>query len=54
MRDKVNPEVLAAISAALASFNNNGTRLVVKSFRRIPQMSPIWNLTGRIENLKQN
>jgi hypothetical protein len=28
-------------------------RLVVKSFRRIPQTSPVWNMTGRIERIRK-
>jgi hypothetical protein len=49
----LNEEVMAAISAAVASMNTRtGYKLVVKSFRRIPQISPIWNSTGRIERIQ--
>jgi len=45
-----NGEVIAAIAAAIAYMSRKtGTKIVVRSFRRIPQSSPIWNVTGRIE-----
>ena len=49
---ELNNEILAVISAAIASMNTRpGYNLVAKSFRRIPQTSPVWNTTGRIERL---
>lgn len=53
--NKINDEILAAISAAVASLNvKPGYKLVVRSFRRIPQSSSLWNITGRIERLRTN
>jgi hypothetical protein len=48
----VNNEILAVIAAAIASVNTRpGYRLVVRSMRHVPQSSPVWNITGRIERL---
>lgn len=42
--------LMAVIAAAVASMNRSAdVKLVVKSFRRIPQTSPVWNTNGRIE-----
>lgn len=52
---KSDDEVMAVISAVVASLNTRpGHKLVVKSFRRIPQVSPIWNTTGRVERIRRN
>ena len=54
-RHIVNDEVLAVISAAIASMNTRpGYKLVVRSMRRIPQTSPVWNTVGRVERLGRN
>lgn len=50
---KNDNEVIAVISAALNSINTKpGRKLVVKSFRRIPQTSPVWSSAGRVERLR--
>lgn len=52
MQNKIDSEILAAISAALASYSQDkGIKLVVKSIRRTPQASPVWNTVGRYERL---
>lgn len=49
---KNDNDVIAVISAAVNSFNTKpGCKLVVKSYRRIPQTSPAWSSTGRVERL---
>lgn len=51
----INDEVLAAISAAIASMGARpGHKLVVRSMRRVGQTSPVWNTTGRVERLRRN
>lgn len=48
----INEEIIAAISAAIAAMETRpGYRLVVRSMRQVPQSSPVWNTTGRIERL---
>jgi len=59
MKELVNTEldfdIIAAISAALAFEKTKpGHKLIVKSFRRIPRTSPVWNFTGRIETIRNN
>lgn len=50
---KSDDEVIAVISAAVNSLNTApGCKLVVKSFRRIPQTSPIWSTSGRVERFQ--
>jgi len=50
----IDCEILAALTAAIASADSKtGCRLVVKSFRRIGQSSPVWNTTGRVERLRR-
>lgn len=47
-----NTEIMAAIAAAIASIETqSGIKLVVRSMRRVPQSSPIWSATGRLESL---
>lgn len=51
----VNDEVLAAISAAVASFDaRSGYKLVVRSFRRTAQSESVWAAAGRIENVNNS
>lgn len=53
--EKINEEILTAISAAIASLEvRAGYKLVVRSFRRIPQASSVWATTGKIERLNSN
>lgn len=50
---KNDDEVIAVISAAVNEMNTTpGYKLVVKSFRRIPQTSPVWSTAGRVERLQ--
>lgn len=50
-----NDEIIAVIAAAIAAMETRpGYRLVVRSMRRVPQVSPAWNTTGRIERLNRN
>jgi hypothetical protein len=50
-----NEEILAVISAVVAAMETvPGHRLVVQSFRRVPQSSPVWNSTGRIERISKS
>lgn len=52
MKDHIDEEIILAISAAIASIETRpGYKLVVKSFKRIPQTSSVWSTTGRIERL---
>ena len=47
-------ELIAVITAAIQAslgVRDDGKHIVVKSFRRLPSNSPIWNSTGRIEQL---
>jgi hypothetical protein len=54
-KDIVSDEVIAVISAVIAAMSTRpGHRLVVKSVIRIPQTSPVWNSTGRVERLRRN
>jgi hypothetical protein len=46
-----NNELIGVIAAALAACDKRtGYRLVVKSFRRISQTSPVWSTAGKLEN----
>ncbi len=52
---RINDEIIAAISAAIAAMETRpGYRLVVRSMRQLPQSSPVWNTTGRIERLSRD
>ena len=47
-------EIVAVISAAVACIiSRPGHNLLVKSIRRIPQKSPVWNMAGRLERLNR-
>jgi hypothetical protein len=48
-----NNEIIAVIAAALSMYETQGIKLKVKSIRRLPQLSPVWNLTGRLERLSE-
>ncbi|MCX7923285.1 MAG: oxaloacetate decarboxylase subunit alpha [Clostridia bacterium] len=46
-------EIIAVISAAVAAMETRpGYKLVVKSFERVPQTSPIWSTAGRLERFR--
>jgi hypothetical protein len=48
-------EVLAVIAAAIAAVETRpGYRLVVRSMRQVPQITPAWNTTGRLERLQNS
>lgn len=51
--DPSNDELVAVLTAAVLSSLRRPPecKIRVKSFRRIPQTSPIWNLRGRSEYL---
>jgi Na+-transporting methylmalonyl-CoA/oxaloacetate decarboxylase gamma subunit len=51
-----NDEIIAVLTAAVLAVSNSrpGFKLKVKSFRRIPQTSPIWNIAGREEQISTN
>jgi hypothetical protein len=50
-----NDEIVAVIAAAIAAMETRpGYHLVVRSMRQVPQSSPAWNTTGRIERLNRN
>ena len=50
----INDEILAVIAAAVAEMDTSpGYNLIVKSIRRVPAVSPVWNTTGRIERLSR-
>jgi hypothetical protein len=52
MNNPNNEEILAAISAAIAAFEGDSSiKLVVRSIKRVGQMSPVWNIAGRTENI---
>lgn len=51
---KLNDEILAVISAAIASLDTRpGYDLVVKSIRRVPATSPVWSTAGRMERISR-
>lgn len=55
MKGDISGEVLAVIAAAISQMDTRqGRKLVVRSIRRIPQNSPVWNMTGRVERLRRN
>jgi len=46
-------ELIAVISAAINSIaGNTGKKFVIKSFRRVGQNAPVWNMAGRFDRLK--
>ncbi|MCX8132152.1 MAG: oxaloacetate decarboxylase subunit alpha, partial [Clostridia bacterium] len=48
-----NNEIMAVISAAVASMETEpGTKLIVRSFRRVPQVSPLWSTAGRLQRFQ--
>lgn len=52
--NKINEEIVAAISAAIAQMDTRqGYRLVVKNIKRVPTASPVWNTMGRTERLSR-
>ncbi|AEV68144.1 hypothetical protein [Acetivibrio clariflavus] len=53
MKEAINDEIISVIMAAISMMESRpGYKLVVKSFRRIPQTAPVWSATGRYERLK--
>lgn len=51
----ISNEILAVIAAAIAAMETRpGYRLVVRSMRQIPQSSPVWNASGRLERMNRN
>lgn len=55
MKEQINEEIILAISAAIAALeSSSGCKLIVKSFRRIPQTSPVWSTAGRIERIERS
>ncbi|NMB33998.1 MAG: sodium pump decarboxylase subunit gamma [Clostridium sp.] len=55
MKKNIDKEIILVISAAVALLKaDTNDNLVVKSFKRIPQTSPVWNTTGRIEQIGSN
>lgn len=47
--DELVAIITAAIQANLGS--RTDTKIMIKSFKRVPQNSPVWNVTGRGEQL---
>lgn len=55
MDSKMDCELLATITAAINMQNScRSSKLVIRSFRRIPLASPVWNTTGRVERMTRN
>jgi len=55
MKENIDNDIIIAITAAIASIDvKPGYKLVVKSYKRIPQVSPIWSSTGKIERMKRS
>lgn len=54
MNENIDNEILAIMAAIAAIDVKPGYKLVVKSFKRIPQVSPIWASTGKIERMKRS
>jgi glutaconyl-CoA/methylmalonyl-CoA decarboxylase subunit delta len=46
-------ELIAVLTAAVVSCMREKTmsKIKAKSYRRIPQNSPVWNMTGRMEQI---
>lgn len=53
LKDTGNNEIIAVLTAAVLAVSKSRPdyKLKVKSFRRIPQTSPIWNVAGREEQI---
>lgn len=53
MKLNENEELQAVIvaTAVTAYYNSQGTKMVVKSYKRVNPFSPVWNMAGRIERL---
>lgn len=51
--DKPDKELVAVIMAAIQASMapESQCRLIIKSFRRIEPSSPVWNRTGRLEQI---
>jgi glutaconyl-CoA/methylmalonyl-CoA decarboxylase subunit delta len=52
--DLYDEELVAVLTAAVLSYMKDKTtdsKIRIKSYRRIPQTSPVWNITGRIEQI---
>ena len=47
--DKIVAVITAAIAAYLGSGSENNIR--VRSIRRVPQSTPVWNVAGRMEHI---
>jgi len=46
-------ELIAVISAAINSITGKkGNKFVIKSFRRVGQNAPAWNMAGKFDRLK--
>ena len=55
MKEQINEEIILAISAAIAALETRpGYKLVVRSLKRIPQTSPVWSATGKIERIRRS
>jgi Oxaloacetate decarboxylase, gamma chain. len=53
--NEISDEIIAVITAAIASMESRpNIKLEVKAIRRIPQSSPVWNTTGRLERLARH
>jgi len=50
-----NDELAAVIAAAVGSYmsEHTGSKIRVKTIRRIPQTSPGWNVAGKHEQLSK-
>jgi len=46
-------ELIAILTAAVAASmqRTSNSKIIVKSFRRIQQTSPVWNKSGRVEQI---
>jgi hypothetical protein len=45
-------ELIAVLTAAVAaSLKTSAYNLKIRSYRRIPQDTPVWNATARVENI---
>lgn len=53
MKDMQKDEVMAVISAAIYAYGAaDGCKVVVRSIKRVPQTAPVWNMTGRIDGIR--
>lgn len=51
----IDGEILAVIAAAIAAMETRpGYKLVVRSMKQVPQTTPAWNTTGRLERLNNS